>query len=45
MEKILVATLLLVLVSQGEIFSHERNVSFIYKILLMICIMHDDFRL
>jgi len=45
MEKILVATLLFVLVSQGEFFSHERNITFVYKMLLMICVMHDVFRL
>jgi len=45
MVKIFIATLLLALVSQGEIFYHERNIFFVYEIILMIYVMNDTFRL
>jgi len=45
MVKIFIATLLLALVSQGEIFYHERKIFFVYDTVLMIYVMNDAFRL
>jgi len=44
MVKILIAILLLTLVSQCEIFYHERNIIFVYEIVLITCVM-NAFRL